>query len=275
MSLTRTTKQQRAWYSKNYGITGGPFSIEQLEAGVSMGDLVYLEDEHSYKRMRKILKTNNNGKYAKSKQKDSRLDRYVNPAFWYVLNNSTEDDIVKYLFVELVEDLAIIGSSEEDYVDYIVQDNLLNKVPYVLLKHPELVKIYYTVFDLASHYLEYPNATPLIKVLDACNIEIRAKDVVDLIIENAISYGTEPSLVTDMKMFGYTNEDILSSGLCYLLKSPLCDHTGLVSIPLDHSELWSTHMKDPKAIKYHDATQDERILIHIQVYSALLPRNNV
>ena len=257
----------------NYG-TSDLFTHEQLEAGASLGKIRLVNDKHTYQALKDVLTTScfTGVKYGNEDDEDDEVDeeiaefisktleKYINPAFWHILRYSTNEKIVNNLFVELIRDVVLLADNNPECTILI---NLLNRIPYLLIKRPELIKCYTNV--IFSENIDDETAIPLMNVFIVANINIYANDILDDIIKLY-----SPSLVSDMKMYGHTNTQSLKTGYRHLLTYHACNHDCVSYINLKPNEITTIDIPDPNAIKYADLSVDQHDLVRRQLYSALL-----
>lgn len=250
-----------------YGITNtGSFSFEEIEAGASFGKLRTATNNNE--KLLAMLKTMKNGEL--TTQKDYRLSKYSNPAFWYLLANTRIYKFGKSLFSTLIKDLS---KSDAEFaeghqeISRVVQFNLLSKIPFLLIKKPEYIMDYIKIFAQTSNLYnntQTSNVTDMINVLIIANVIIDATALIDLTIN---FYGENIKLVSDMKTYAFENGLVVKNCLCFLFKSQVMNHKNESYIYLKPNDIYSK--KICSKVKCYNATERCDI-IRQQLYSAYM-----
>lgn len=263
---------------KDYGIHDTHFTHKQLEAGVSLGKIRLIDDKHSYQELKTILTTtlvsidglwyeeekdDRNRNYPRERHQDKCLEKYINPAFWHVLKKSTKLSLVITLLRELIDDLVLKQSFTTT-----VKINIGNRLPYLIITRPELViaQLLFNTFKKTNDdNFQSASAGMLLNIFIIAHVEIHANEVIDNVID---LYKDEIYIVSNMKAYGETNKSVLKTSYKYLLRSYICNHNDMVFIQLEEDEI-DEEDAESDAIKYTDATNDQRCLARKQLYSAL------
>ena len=250
-----------------------PFNVHFLNEAVMLTNSFRSVDSDLVKELR----TDTDGIIFPQPDKvDCRFTKYTNAAYWYIMYNSTNKGLIQRLFEDLVTDLGLrfrSGESHTPVLEDILDKNLLERLPLIMINRPYLVKPFCQIFDVCG--CEDDDYQPFIEVLEKIGANIKAKTLIKYTIANIFAdnhFDERVYLVTDTGQIGSVNEDIIcDERLSTLLHSSIVDHSGMeyTFIP----DIWEKDPNDDKnhnALTLKNATLEQTQMIYNQLYSAIL-----